>query len=386
MTAIVVTRGMKEVAATGDYFFRRYLKNTSNESLVRVSFGDLARYVTAVDADLAYIAAALFNYEHFLKDLSNPPAERISIAVRALDKLGNSEVEGILHDLISFLLKVDTEIKIVAAKGDLLIPRKVPGQFGSVSLFSGGIDSLAGIALAQEKFGPTHGVFVHHDGLGGIVSQLEETRLKPLNMHIHNMGTQTGPRGLQQMRGLVYMVFGGVAADLHNTTNIVVSEVGHTMFQPELTALDEVTLTTHPILVRLTKDLLRRALDKEFTYYEPFSNLTKAEAIALCRFKDAIPLTNSCRTTRWALSGVSHCGQCYGCLVRRMSCFVAGVEDAKYSADVLLRGVGEEVIGRRSGLTIDVSDLDNLYGLLRFARDILDDRLDQTAALKIRAY
>jgi len=385
MTEIVVSRGLK-VETKGDFYFRRNLQGTANESLVRVNFADLEGHISSIDDDLAYIAASLFNYERYLKDEEKPPAERISITVRDPQTLGNPQVEGILHDLVSFLLKVDTEIKIVGAKGIRPVSRRNSEQFGSVCLFSGGIDSLAGISLAREKFGPTHGVFVHHDGLGGIVEELQNRCLNSLKIRVHNLGTQTGPRGLQQTRGFLYMVFGGIAAHLHGTENIVVSEVGHTMFQPELSALDEVTLTTHPILVRLTKDLLKLALKQNFNYFEPFSNLTKAEAISLCPFKDAISLTNSCRTTRWAHSSVSHCGQYYGCLVRRMSCLVAGVDDAKYAADVLLKGAGEDIVGRKPGSTIDLSHFENLYGLLRFARDIMDDKLDDTANLKIKTY
>lgn len=385
MTSILVTRGLK-VSATGDFYFRRYLRNTPNESLVRVNFGDLEKFVSSLDEDLAYIAASLFNYEKFLKDEGHPPVDKISIGARVASKLGNAEVEGILHDVLSFCLKADAEIKIVQATASPLTPVKMRDEFGCVSLFSGGLDSLSGIGAAKEKFGSAHGVFVHHDGLGGIVETVENKYLRASKMHVHNVGTQTGPKGLQQMRGFLYMIFGGIAANIHNSRNIVISEVGHTMFQPELTALDEVTLTTHPILVRLAKDLLRQAYGQDYVFYEPFSNLTKSEAIALCPVKEAIPITNSCRTTRWAYSPVSHCGQCYGCLVRRMSCLVAGVDDATYAADVLVNGIGDEIIGRQHGSTINVDDFDNLYGLLRFARDILEGKLDDTATFKIGAF
>ncbi len=352
-----------------------------------MNWEDSEDYVSAIDTDLAYIAAGLFAYESFLKEEGHSAANVLSILVRVPDGLRNDIVEETLTDLLAFTLKVDTKVKLVGVKSKSVLPsKKVGGKFGSVCLFSGGIDSLSGIGQTKDALGPTHGVFVHHDGLSGIVGKLEERYLKQSKTHVHRIGTQTGPEGLQQLRGFVYMTVGGISAHLHNTTNVVISEVGHTMFQPELTALDEVTLTTHPTLVRLTKTLLKQAYNRDFDFYEPFADLTKAETIALCEFKEGIPYTNSCRTTRWAYSSVSHCGCCYGCIVRRVSCIVAGVKDANYAADVLLRNVGDDIFGRRPGSKIKTEHLDNLYALLRFARDIVENKLDDIAEFKIRTF
>jgi len=352
-----------------------------------VNWEDSGDYVSPIDTDLAYIAAGLFAYESFLREGGHSAAKRISILVKDPDRLQNDVVEQTLTDLLAFALKVDTKVKLVGVKSNPLRPsKKVEAKFGSVCLFSGGIDSLTGIGYARNTLGPTHGVFVHHDGLIGIVKKLETRHFEQSKTHVHRIGTQTGPEGLQQLRGFAYMTFGGICGHLHNTGNVVVSEVGHTMFQPELTALDEVTLTTHPTLVRLIKTLLRYAYKSDFDYYEPFASLTKAEIIALCEFKEGIPSTNSCRTVRWAYSPVSHCGSCYGCVVRRASCLVAGVKDANYSADVLLRNVGDDIIGRKRGSRIRTHHLDNLCALLKFARDIVDDKLDDIAEFKIRTF
>jgi hypothetical protein len=72
--------------------------------------------------------------------------------------------------------------------------------------------------------------------------------------------------------------------------------------------------------------------------------------------------------------------------VRRVSCIVAGVKDANYAADVLLRNVGDDIFGRRPGSKIKTEHLDNLYALLRFARDIVENKLDDIAEFKIRTF
>ena len=158
------------------------------------------------------------------------------------------------------------------------------------------------------------------------------------------------------------------------------------MFLPQITALDEVTLTTHPTLIAITKDLVREVYGVSFNFHEPFANLTKSEVIALCDAKDAIPNTNSCITTRFAYQHYSHCGTCYGCLVRRISCVVAGARDALCAKDVLVKDIGSPVMGGWRGAAISPSNLLELQSLLRFARDVLEDKLDEISQFKIDSF
>jgi 7-cyano-7-deazaguanine synthase in queuosine biosynthesis len=254
-------------------------------------------------------------------------------------------------------------------------------------LFSGGVDSLTGILRVPQNLAATAGVFVSHsNSMAGCVKDLQTDFLNARRVTINKVGIQHGRHGLQQMRGFTYLTMGAIIAKMHGTDNIVVSETGQTMFLPPLAALDEITTTTHPTLIELTKSVLRECYGINFNVFEPFSDLTKAEVVSLCDAKEAIPATNSCINSQFANQKYSHCGTCYGCLVRRVGCLVAGVEDAEYAADVLVKDVGDEVKGRVRGQAIQRENLADLQALLRSARDVLDDELDEATRLKIASF
>ena len=386
MTDICITREFN-VKPASDFYLRKKLSGEANEARVSVDFGLMDGYTSSLELDLGYIASGLFACEGLLRGGRVKPDGSITVLVEN-ESLRSKNVKAQLEDLISFLLKVRPQVKMLAVK------RKVPGpsekhvekKYGCCSLFSGGIDSLSGITFAHEKMAPTVGLFVSHDRISSRVDYLKTNFLKSMKIPVREVGIQRGHAGLQQMRGLVYLMFGAIAAKLHNTNRVVVSETGQTMFLPQFSALDEVTLTTHPTLVKMVKTLLQEAYGLNFEFHEPFRELTKAEVVSLCQLKDAIPNTNSCITTRFANQPVSHCGQCYGCVVRRASCVVAGVRDAQYAKDVLVNDVGDKVVGGWSGKTIQPSNLLDLQAVVRFARDILEDKLDEVPRFKIESF
>jgi uncharacterized protein YlaI len=152
------------------------------------------------------------------------------------------------------------------------------------------------------------------------------------------------------------------------------------MYQPQYLPIDQVTLTTNPLLLELTKRLVDRVLSTKLKVYQPFENMTKAEAMAICPEKSLLNETNSCITSRFADTQFSHCGRCLGCVIRRLSALVAEVEDAPRSAyawDVALMDVGEKILAPRppKQSTIREGDMDNLLVLLRFARGMLTGKL-----------
>jgi len=385
MKDICIAREFNVTMKSG-YCLRSSPTGKSNESKVTVDFGVLESYVSSLELDLGYMASGLFACEGLLRNGDTKLDGSVTFLVQN-DTLLSDNVKALLQDLVSFTLKARPRIRILKFKAKERTPAsKISHRYGSCSLFSGGIDSLSGITYAQENIGPTAGVFVSHDRMSSRVDYINRNFLKPMKIPIREITIQRAHSGLQQMRGLLYLVFGALTAKLHNTNKIVISETGQTMFLPQFSPLDEVTLTTHPALITMVKYLLREAYGMDFEFYEPFANLTKAEVISLCELKSGIPSTNSCITTRFANQPVSHCGCCYGCLVRRASCIVAGVKDAQYAKDVLTKDVGDPVIGGWRGKGISPSNLTDLQAMARFARDTLEGRTDDFARLKIESF
>jgi 7-cyano-7-deazaguanine synthase in queuosine biosynthesis len=388
MTDICITREFDQ-KPTSDFYLRKNLSGKANEARVSVDFGPMDGYTSSLEVDLGYIASGLFACEGLLRGGRVKLDGSITVLVEN-ESLRSKNVKAQLEDLISFLLKVRPQVRMLDVKRKIPRPpeKHVERKYGCCSLFSGGIDSLSGITHAHKKMGPSVGVFVSHDRtMPKRVDFVKANFLNARKIPVCQVTIQRGQSGLQQFRGLVYLVFGAMTAHVHNTNKVVISETGQTMYLPQFSALDEVTLTTHPTLIKMVKDLLREAYGANFDFYEPFAELTKAEVISLCELREAIPKTNSCISTAFANHPVAQqCGFCYGCIVRRASCVVAGAPDGQYAKDVLLSDIGDRATASWRGKTIQPSNLLELQAVVRFARDILEDKLDEVARFKIESF
>lgn len=368
-------------------FKRKGLQYLTKEESVKAKFLSLNPFVSNLDLDLADVAASLFLCEGLKNRGELTLDDWIRFSVNRFDAWNRSEVKLLIQDILSFMVKARPSIRFKAAQRERR-PRKreAPERKESVTLFSGGVDSLSGILNVQTGYGSTSGVFVNHGNISSIVENLQETTLGGHGINVFQVDIQRSrAAGIQQLRGFVYLVYGAIVARILETTKIFISESGPVMYQPLFIPTDLVTLTTHPTLILLSKELLRELYNIKFQFYEPFEDLTKAEVVSLCPEPDVIRSTNSCVTTRFAYSSYSHCGTCYGCLVRRLSCLVAGVMDAKYGRDVLVQDVNERSRGGWRG-RISSSSLADLMLLLRFARDVLEDELADYTASKIRQF
>lgn len=356
------------------------------EFRMTVDFSELAHVLSPLDEDLAELAAGLFKCESLLHDGGIELDEDLTFVV-CQRKLRHPGVARSLSDIVSFTMHRMPRIRFRVSSEKCSDGNGEVGKaLRSVCLFSGGIDSLSGILNIPFSLQPTVGAFVSHDRMAPLVRRVQDHVLKEKGIAVHKIVIQRGHRGFQQMRGFTYLIMGAVVAKINCTNNIVISETGQTMFLPPIAALDEITVTTHPTLIEVTKSLLRDVYGIGFNIIEPFSDLTKAEVISLCEAKSAIPFTNSCITSQFANQTYSHCGKCHGCLVRRVGCLVAGAQDANYAKDVLVWSVGDEVMGNWPGRLIQKKDVVELQALLRFSRDVIEGRLDEDASMKISLF
>ena len=143
-------------------------------------------------------------------------------------------------------------------------------------------------------------------------------------------------------------------------TNIIISEIGPTMYQPRFTLLDEVSLTTHPFVLTLAKKIAEQILNVKISVIKPNENLTKVEVAMSIKNDNYIRLSCSCRRTRFANSKKPNCGMCYGCVIRRFGLAVAGVEVSTYK--------NEDMVSTK------LESFDEVLQLLKFSMDFLEDR------------
>ncbi len=338
---------------------------------------------TPAENELLEVCSGLFTYEGIVRGRGEGDAssDTLVIHVESGSRLLASTASESLHRILGFVLGSSPTIRFkVHGRGRSGAIPAASTKAGSVALFSGGTDSLSGLTVAQRFFGPAVAFHVSHST--SMANRIGLMRTEVLDREsIELQAIRVQPRsGPQQTRGLLYLAAAAVCARTVGTEHILVAESGPTMILPRISPLDEITVTTHPYLLQEVRRLAEGICRRRFTVHLPFMNLTKAESLAACGLKYAIPVTNSCITSMWANAPVSHCGLCFGCLVRRLSASVAGVKDARYLWDPVLNSPSRAGHSWATGRRVSPEKFAEFQRLLLFCREVLNGRLSTTTS------
>ena len=338
---------------------------------------------------LAWIAGGLFAYEGLIRTKRITGEEPLEILVPGDAEIVASSLTAAVESILRFTLDVYPQVKVrrVTSTGNEPSAPASNLDFDSVALFSGGTDSVCGIAEAKALgLSPLGMSVTHSGGTAACVKTLVDSTLSHLRVPCICARLSTKGGGLQQLRGVLYTTIGGLAAITTSTPRLIVSESGPTMFLPRFAPLDDVTLTTNPYVLGLTTGILKSQFGRRCELIEPYSKLTKAESIASCRVKDAIPNSHSCGDTRFARHPkATHCGVCFGCIVRRTACLVADVDDAHYASDPLCQTAEHLGTGWRRNQRVSVDTFSEVMAVLIFARRILEGRLPDSVRLHLES-
>lgn len=306
--------------------------------------------------DILEIGYSFFELEKIIKTTTE---RNFQFSRFSINQQGS--LKDILSDLFSFVLleKVSFEFSQTNKKlknEPLEIKYKKPK---TVVLFSGGIDSYSGIGWANDNFNKDIiGVFCAHSDQTWsihITNKIIDHILTSLKVNINTVYVPPIKKGgYSQLRGFLYILAAGAYMEVINAKNLVLSECGPTMYQPKFGLFDSITMTTHPVVVESAFSVLKMLLGRSINLYLPFENLTKAEVISEIGDRDDIPFTHSCVSQRFG----THDGTCYGCIIRRLGCIVAGVKDVNYNRDPI---------------SDEKANADNLLSLLSFSLNILSD-------------
>lgn len=222
----------------------------------------------------------------------------------------------------------------------------------SVSLFSGGLDSVAGLAGEVCREPESSHVLVsgytHTRLLGqqrrqvqGIRSALVERTTgagsrvwhMAVGFGINRPHMRTEEKG-QRTRAFVYEALGIAAATLAGTNTLRVYENGVGALNPPL---NETQLGVdnyrgvHPRSLKLLEDLLPAVIDRPVRIENPYLFHTKAEmceALQGAGFLDAVGETVSCdRFPLRIRDRPSQCGFCTSCILRRQALHASGLGD-----------------------------------------------------------
>lgn len=217
--------------------------------------------------------------------------------------------------------------------------------FDSLSLFSGGLDSLIGaIDLLEDGATP---LLVSHFGEGA-TSDAQGKLLTGLKKHydrssferlrvgmtfddglVEGVGSENSTRG----RSFLFLALGVFAGTgLGRRFTLRVPENGLIALNVPLDPLrlgSNSTRTTHPYYMARWNDLLG-ALGIDGEILNPYWDKTKGEMAAGCRnpalLKKLATDSLSCSSPtkgRWQGLGIEHCGYCLPCLIRRAALMAA---------------------------------------------------------------
>ena len=210
-----------------------------------------------------------------------------------------------------------------------------------VSLLSGGLDSLIG-ALDLTVLGRSP-IFVSHIAKGDSETQVlyaktlgGGARHLQWNQNIWLKPQREG-EGSTRGRSIVFFAFAALAADSHaESTGVPSVEV----FVPEngLISLNVPlnagrvgslsTKTTHPVFMQRLQSIWS-LLGIPAVLQLPYAAKTKGEMMADCLDKPRLARLGGQSTScgRYAVYGLTHCGRCVPCLVRRSAFLRSGIAD-----------------------------------------------------------
>ena len=305
-----------------------------------------------LERDILRIAYSLFEAEKKLKKYGSLTRITIPLSEETFNRINKKKLKKILEELFLLILSEDIFVHIKKVDDTKRRVRKeiTFPKVEAICLFSAGVDSYAGIKMAERKYKKLLGVFVAHNDQSRIIKIVEKMKYKIKSSIKTIYAPSMGSTGYSQFRGFLYILSGGVYLNLCDSKKILVTECGPTMYQPLFSPYDSITYTTHPYVLTAAKEVLKILLGFSIEIIIPFENLSKAEVMSNSRIKD-FSETHSCISQRFG----DHDGTCFGCVIKRLGALVSGVKDVKYNKNIFEEGV----------------DQDNLLNILIFSENII---------------
>jgi 7-cyano-7-deazaguanine synthase in queuosine biosynthesis len=351
-------------ALTPDDFLWRPPPLTSS---FHTSIGPRAELLGALEG--LYIDFISFATLVYLVDLTvpreRPGAERdLDLQVQVSDPKHWEDFTDAFEDLLRFLTGDYWSVRFVVRRGGQGADPRDPALTGSTALLSGGADSFSGAVILGQD-GPLT-LVSHYSAKGAkpIQEKLAEALAgewgadpEHLQVNIGRRNEQLGtnaefPRERSsRSRSLLFIALGLAAASVRGEV-LTMAENGFTALNIPLSPERRGSLstrTTHPAFLAGLNGVLRDAgLPTEVR--NPFSDLTKGQLfeqvngiLGDARASQLLSATHSCAKSNMfrfgqGLGPMSHCGVCFGCLVRRGAFIAAGLTDGTTYANEVLTG------------------------------------------------
>lgn len=285
---------------------------------------------------------------------SNWSQREFEVSVPVSNPLRWEPIRERLQNLVGFLSGDDWSFEFIKKRSPKEKIADAPPTVNRAVLLSGGADSAAGALLSRHELGSEPHVLVSHFGptflphiQDKVARMIFEFAKGPDQPHaqIHFSRRKKQPNGMKftdeystRSRSLLFLALGLAIASIHDVP-LWVPENGFASLNPPLGPDRRGSLsthTTHPYFLEGLANVLTEA-DVHADFINPFSRMTKGEM-----FRNASDLIGSNAASKFLSSTFSctntdqrfqrmpsttHCGVCFGCLVRRSAFVAAGLKD-----------------------------------------------------------
>jgi 7-cyano-7-deazaguanine synthase in queuosine biosynthesis len=350
---------MNRVFVTGAGSRRRAPKGTtvlSEGSTLLTGAGDFEASFgsapTTLEADLLRLAAAVFAADRACaRGEREDVGRKIELSVPVTNIAVLLPLVGDIERILRFLSNDGWHIELRQQSGSVESTRRWPAGGGHTLLFSGGLDSLA----AALEFGDaTHNLqLVSHRTLNTVTSTTQKTladevaQRRVISAHRQLFVSSRSGRDLihdeensQRTRSFVFLVLGALAARRTGQHTLVyLAENGQMAIHLPLDSSRIGAFSTHTahphVLVSMT-NLLTAALRTQLVLENPYVYRTKREVVEsiIAVAPDLIPIATSCWRNSRLRAGVTHCGSCVPCQVRRIAIEACGPDLTAYGRDL----------------------------------------------------
>ena len=212
----------------------------------------------------------------------------------------------------------------------------------SVALFSGGLDSLAGIVWDHVQNGERSVLVSHRPA--PVTNKRQQNLVKILRARFPTWNVQHAPAWIhldderdkeysQRTRSFLYLSLAAAVADCLGLERIKVFENGIVSLNIPIlgqTVGTRLTRTTHPKFLKLTRELFETVFNRPLMIDAPFLFLTKGEVaakLAEVGQADLIEASTSCSHTFLSTHAEPHCGICSQCIDRRLAIMAMDLEN-----------------------------------------------------------
>lgn len=322
-------------------------------------FDSLSKLPDSRGLDLARIAAGVYAIDRITKRnfRSNDLGTR-SLAVRfevhEPEFWNQPDVCLLLTDLLEFLSGDSWHLTFVqddhAPVGNGHQTRLDVGKakVDRVALFSGGLDSMAGLASRLVHGNSSYALLTvcHQASLRksclSATHRLREILDSKRIMHSYVIAWLRSGKAIrlsyqeqtQRTRAFLFCSLGAIMAHALDCQDVDLFENGvGALNSPLMTGMLFGTLATrgsNPGFLSRMSALCSKTLDSRIRFNLPFANMTKGEVLATLRnygLDDWLQASHSCIHSSMRIKGVTHCGICPACIERRQAFDAAEISD-----------------------------------------------------------